>query len=65
MINISLLFVADDAFSLSVNIMKPYPGILEQSSEGIFKYRLSRVRRIVENTFGLSASVYRVQLKGR
>jgi hypothetical protein len=60
MINISLLFVADDAFPSSVNIVKPCPGILEKSSERIFNYRLSRARRIVENTFGLLASVYRV-----
>jgi hypothetical protein len=40
--------------------MKPYPGILEQSSERNFNYRLSRAKRIVENTSGLLASVYRV-----
>jgi hypothetical protein len=33
--------------------MKPYPGTLEQSSGRIFNYRLTRARRIVENTFGL------------
>jgi hypothetical protein len=56
----SYLFVADDAFPSSVNFMKPYPGILEQSSQKIFNYRLSRARRTVENTFGLLASVYRI-----
>jgi hypothetical protein len=40
--------------------MKPYPGILEQSSERILNYRLSKARRVVENTFGLLASVCRV-----
>jgi hypothetical protein len=52
------VFIVDDAFPLSVNIMNPYPGILEQSSE--FNYRLSRARKVVENTFGSLASVFRV-----
>jgi hypothetical protein len=54
------LFVADDAFPLSVNIMKPYPGIFEQLSERFFNYCLSQAGRIVENNFVLLASVYSV-----
>jgi hypothetical protein len=52
------LFVADDAFPFSANIMKSYPVILEQSSLRISNYRLSWART-VENTFRLLASVYR------
>nr|CAI5827131.1 unnamed protein product [Callosobruchus analis] len=52
--------VADEAFPLKENIMKPYPGSLEQSPKRIFGYRLSLARRVVENTFGLLCYVFRV-----
>nr|CAI5842890.1 unnamed protein product [Callosobruchus analis] len=51
---------ADDAFALTINFMKPYAGQLSQSPERVFNYRLSRARRIVENAFGIMASVFRV-----
>nr|CAI5842894.1 unnamed protein product [Callosobruchus analis] len=54
------VFVADDAFALTINFMKPYAGQLSQSPERVFNYRLSRARRIVENAFGIMASVFRV-----
>lgn len=54
------VLVADVAFSLTTNCMKPYAGQLSQSPERIFNYRLSRARRIVENTFGIIASVFRI-----
>nr|CAI5847068.1 unnamed protein product [Callosobruchus analis] len=54
------VFVADDAFALTINFMKPYAGQLSQSPERVFNYRLSRARRIVENVFGIMASVFRV-----
>nr|CAI5866892.1 unnamed protein product [Callosobruchus analis] len=40
--------------------MKPYAGQLSQSPERVFNYQLSRARRIVENAFGIMASVFRV-----
>ncbi|CAH1977608.1 unnamed protein product [Acanthoscelides obtectus] len=57
-------FVADTAFPLSNHIMKPYPGQHPKgSTKRVFNYRLSRARCIVENVFGILASVFRVLRK--
>lgn len=53
--------VADDAFPLKPNILKPYCGVQPKGSrQRIFNYRLSRARRIVENSFGILGAVFRV-----
>ncbi|XP_060877917.1 putative nuclease HARBI1 [Metopolophium dirhodum] len=58
------VIVADDAFSLSENVMKPYPGHQTKGSkERIFNYRLSRARRVSENVFGIMSSIFRVLRK--
>ena len=54
------VFLADDAFGLKTYLMKPYPGSHLQETEKIFTYRLSRGRRVIENTFGIAASRFRV-----
>jgi len=55
------VFMADDAFSLSENIMKPYiTDLSKKSPKRVFNYRLSRERRVIENAFGLLSSVFRV-----
>lgn len=55
------VFVGDDAFPLSERILKPYPGCHPKGSiKRVFNYRLSRARRIVENTFGIMVAVFRV-----
>lgn len=62
--DIPYVFVADEAFPLAENIMKPYSGLHPKGSkERIFNYRLSRARRVVENVFGIMASVFRLLRK--
>lgn len=58
------VIVGDDAFPLSNQIIKPFPGQHDKGSkERAFNYRLTRARRVVENTFGIMASVFRVLRK--
>lgn len=58
------IFLADEAFPLTENIMKPYAGLYPQGSrERTFNYQLSRARRVVENVFGIMSSVFRVLRK--
>ena len=54
-------FIGDEAFPLSENLVKVYLGEHpKDSKERIFNYRICRSRRVVENVFGLSSSVFRV-----
>lgn len=62
--NIPYVILADTAFALANNVMKPYSGIHNiGSKERVFNYRLSRARRTVENAFGISSAVFRILRK--
>ncbi|XP_049799807.1 uncharacterized protein LOC126235116 [Schistocerca nitens] len=61
-IEVPYVILAGDAFHLEPYIIKPYRDCQNQKSKQIFNYRLSRGRRVVENTFGILANCFRVLL---
>ena len=54
------VLTGDDAFALTRFLMKPFPHSGLSVEQRIFNYRLSRMRRISENGFGIMANRWRV-----
>lgn len=52
----------DEAFGLSMSMMKPYPRCqsLHDRTKAIYNYRHSRARRTTENSFGVLCAYFRL-----
>lgn len=57
------VLVADDAFALRRNLLKPYSQRGLTMVQRVFNFRLSHTRRIIENVFGIMSARFRVLRK--
>ena len=62
-IRVPYYILGDNAFALKRYCMNPFSRDSLSMRELVFNYRLSRARRVVENTFGIMAMRFRVLLK--
>ena len=56
------VLVADEAFPLREYLLKPYSQRALTPERRIYNYKLSRVRRVVENVFGILSNRFRIFL---
>ncbi|PVD20418.1 hypothetical protein C0Q70_18573 [Pomacea canaliculata] len=61
-VKMPFVLVGDEAFPLKEHLMKPYPQRGLGDHDNIFNYRLSRVRRVSENAFGILVNRFRLLL---
>lgn len=55
-------FVADNAFPIRRNVMRPFPERNISNKNRIFNYRLSRGRKTIECTFGMMTQKFQIFL---
>ncbi|KAL4126195.1 hypothetical protein QTP88_010421 [Uroleucon formosanum] len=55
--DLNFVFIGDAAFSLEEHVLKPFPQKSLNYERRIYNYRLSRARNVVENAFGLIATI--------
>jgi len=62
---LSYVFVADDAFAITENLLKHYSEVHGKlnNDQRVFNYRLSKARRVVKNAFSILAAGFRVLQK--
>ena len=56
-------FLGDDAFKMTTSIVKGYPHPPADKKKAVFNYRVSRARRVVENSFGILTQRWRIYLR--